>query len=408
VDSFLRKIKTIFERDSLENPSVTLTEFLTGGTSVTAGVNVGTENTLGLPAIWRGVRLMSSIVASLPLDVYQRTKGGKERIFHTITPLLKNPNEFMTGYTWREVSMFHAHFWGNAYSLISRRKGGVPTEILPFEPTMVNVGLANNKLVYTFKIGDVEQKVDPINVLHIKGLGTNGIEGKSIFTLLKENLGLAIAQQQNAATFYGSGSKLSYAITMPGVLSQKALENLRRTWRSVYVEKKEDVAFLDVGMDLKKLSATPEEGQAIESRKFSVTDIARILGIPPPLLFDLERATFSNISELLLSFTKFDLLPWLANIEAEFNRRLFKLAESESVFCEHNVEGLLRGDPAQRATFYQQMIMNGVFNRNEVRSLENRNPYPGGDEFLIPSNLIKSDELGKEKSKKNGQILVGN
>jgi len=380
----------LLTRSSLENPSTSLVEFLTGA-PVSSGVTVSSQTTLGLPAIWRGVRLMSSVVASLPLGVFENTaEGKKKRTDHDIFSIIKNPNPYMTGYTWREISMFHAHFWGNSYSLISNRQNGVPTELLPFHPKDVTPVVEKGKLWYVFSMDGTQHIIEPLNVVHVKGLGSDGIKGKDIVTLLKENLGLGLAQQQNASDFFGSGSKLKYVITQGEgkALSAKGVKNLRKSWKKVHGGVGgEDVAFLDIGQDIKQIQATPEESQNIQSRKFSVTDVSRILGIPPPLLYDLERSTFSNIEKLILSFTVFDLNPWTVNIEAEYDTKLFKESEKLIVFTEHNLEGLLRGDPKTRSEFYQKMIMYGIMSPNEVRRLENMNPYEGGDVYYVPQNM---------------------
>ena len=394
-------------RGSPENPNTPLgnypffSDFF--GSSL-AGATVTPETAIQLPGVYSAVRLISETVASLPLQVFESTDTKQILKSHPIYRLIHDkPNKFMTSYQWRQLVMTDVLLWGNHYSLISERVSERPTQLTPFRPKDVKPLMQDGKLWYVFRTQEGEMVTDSSNVVHIKGLGFDGIKGKSVITIARENLGLGIAEQQTGANFYGKGMQLDYAIEGSGQLSEEGLKRLRATMNT-YTGARGERNFLplDAGMTIKPMGVPPQDAQFLESRKFSVTDIARLFRVPPPLLYDLERATFSNISELVLSFVKFSLTPWLVNFESELNDKLFFESEKETIYAEFNVDGLLRGDAKQRAESNKIAIQNGWMNPNEVRSRENMNGYDGGDTFYIPANMTPVTNQPLEKQ--NGKI----
>jgi len=377
-------------RASLENPDIPLSTAITGlfGGATKSGVNVTAETAIGLPGLWRAVNLLSQTVASLPSGIFENLeRGSRPRRDHPLWPLLHNKaNMFQTSFQWRMLSIAHMMLWGDAISFIDRENARA-TELLPFHPRDVRVMLQDGKLWYNFVNEGVT--VDQSNVVHFKGLGFDGIRGKSIVSIMRENLGLGIAQQEFGANFYKNGAKLDGVITQEGGMNEDGLKRLRSSWRKTFSGTGgERVAILDAGQAYQAIGVPPEDSQFIESRKFTVTDIARITSIPPPLLYDLERATFSNISELILSFAKFTINPLIVNMEMEQDDKLLFESEKGKLFTNYNLDGLLRGDTKQRGDFYKILIQFGIFTPNEVRDLENRNPLTGGDQLFMQGNLL--------------------
>ena len=385
----------------LSNPANWLTD-LFGSSS--AGMNVTPNTALGLPGVYSAVRLLSESVAMLPLQIYEDSGTSKDlRKDHALYYLIHTkPSPFMTSYQWRQLMVTDITLWGNHYSLIMERDGTVPTSLMPFPPKDVSISVVDGKLWYIFETNQGKKIFDSSNVIHVKGLGFDGIRGKSVISIMRNNLGLGLAAQQTGSTFFKKGMKLDYAIEGAGQLSREGLENLRKTLAK-YEGSDGNKTFLplDMGMTVKQIGVPPGDAQFLESRKFSVTDIARMFRIPPPLLYDLERATFSNISELVLSYVKFSLTPLLANIEQELNDKLLQEREKGVFNIEFNVEGLLRGDVKQRSEYYKTMIQNGILSPNEVLRKENMNGYAGGDQHYMPANMMP---VSPQTAKTNGNL----
>lgn len=405
-------IKNIFSRSDtfgLSNPATWFTD-LNGAKSI-AGVSVNATTISGLPAVWRGVSLLGGILGSLPLQVLSEVTGNKtQNREHPLYPLLHwKPNRFMTSFTWRQISQAHAILWGNAYSKIVWSGGARPLSITPIHPRNVEPVIDGDRLLYKItKEGGTIEILDSSEVLHIKGLGDDGITGKSIFKVLRENFGSSLATQEAGANFWGKGAKLDGAITKEGQMSEKQGNTLRRTWNDRHGGAEgERIMLLDDGMKYEAIGVPPEESQFIETKKFGVTDVARILNIPPPLLFDLEKATFANIEKLILSFVKFDLVPWLTNWESEMNTKLFRNDELGKVFAEFNVDGLLRGDTEARAALYQTLIQNSVMRPNDAARFENLPTYRDGDKYYHQANVIEvGTQINSLNGQKNGKHVV--
>ena len=383
-------------KTSLANPAVWLTNLF--GRPTASGQVVNSETALALPAVWRAAWLNSSTVASLPLKVFEKIGDNRINIpDHPVQILLqKKPNKFQTAYIFRQLSMMHIMFWGNAYALIIRDpKTMRPVELLPFHPREVEplFDKKTNRIWYRFENDNGSTIIDAVNVLHMKGISFDGLRGKSPIASLRENLGLGLAAQQFGAEFYQKGAQLDGWVEIPGTLNKDGLKNLRDSWEKTHLKGGERTAILDKGMKYHMVGIPPEDAQFLETRKLSITDVARIFGVPPPLIYDLERATFANVDKLVQGYAKFDLNPWFVNIEQEINDKLFFEDEKDTTFVKHNLEGLLRGDPKSRVEFYSRMIQNGLLSPNEARSMENLESYEEGDRKYILGNYVPIGDI---------------
>ncbi len=406
-DKFLESIlkppslRGLNELGLLSNPSQAFLDIFAPRSK--AGVPVNANSVIGLPAVWTAVKFISETFASLPIGVFEQLERGKKSLKdHPVYTLLKfRPNPMQTSYEWRQLSMVHLLLWGDAISLIIfDNVTGRPIELLPFHPADVAVTKINGRLWYRFVMEDgSSQVVDQSNVLHIKGFGFDGIRGKSVIRVFRESFGTSLAQEEFSANFYRKGAKLDGVIEKDAKMGDGALVTLRESWRQTYGNADgERVAILDDGFKYKAIGVPPNDSQFIETSKFKITEVARIFRVPPPLLYDLERATFSNIEQLILTYVKFSLVPLTTNWESQQDKSLLREDEIGKIFTKYNLNGLLRGDEKSRREFYAKLFQIGGLNSNEIREKEDMNPYDGGDDYFVMGNMVKISELSKPKS----------
>lgn len=397
---------------TLANPDRWLVEALGGGKAA-SGVTVNESTAMRCTAVYAAVRILAETIASLPLPVYRRLPGGgKERAHdHPLYRILHDQaNEEMTSFVWRETLMGHLALWGNAYSEIERNQAGEVIGLWPLRPdrTWPERDPKSGKLVYKTLLPDGKGVVLPADrVLHIPGLSFDGLVGYSPIRLAREAIGLALAAEEFGARFFANDARPGGVLEHPGKLSQEAHERLRKSWEEMHqgLSKKHRIAILEEGMKFHEVSIPPEDAQFLETRKFQVTEIARIFRIPPHLLGDLERATFSNIEHQSIEFVVHTIRPWLVRWEQAINTKLFSEAERRVYFAEFLVDGLLRGDIESRYRAYAIGRQNGWLSANDIRELENMNPIPGGDIYLIPLNMVPAGSGGTEANRSVEQRL---
>lgn len=360
---------------------------------VSSGVSVSEHTALNLSAVWCATRVISEAVASLPLILYRRLgEGGKERATaHPLYVLLKDsPNPEMTSFVFREVLQSHLLLWGNAYAEIERDGSGRPIALWPIPPNRVQPGRREGQLVYRVQT-DNGQTVElrPENVLHIPGLGFDGLVGYSPISLARESLGLTAACERFGSSFFGNAAKPGGVLEYPGQLSDQARENLRKSFEYIHsgASNTGRTLILEEGMKFTGTTIPPEDGQFLQTRQFQILEIARWFNLPPHRLKDLGRATWNNIESENISFIQDTLRPWLIKWEQEVSRKLLLPNERRTYFVEHLMDAYLRGDTESRFRVYVAGLNNGIFSINEVREMENKNPVEGGDKYMRPANL---------------------
>lgn len=384
------------ESRSLENPTVPLSaatlDALWGGRSSASGVNVTPETALETTAVLAAVRVIASTVASLPLVVYRRTGDGKERApNHPLYRLLHDaPNPVHSSFVLRELLTGWLLLYGNAYCEVERDAAGRVLALWPLNPARVQVQFVNDTRAYVVSVNGQFVALPADNVLHLAGFGTDGIVGLSPVALGRHAIGLSQATEQYGSAFFSNGAQPSGVLTHPSKLSTEATERLRASWNAAHsgLTKAQRVAVLEDGLTWTPLGIPPEHAQFLETRKFSVTEVARLFNIPPHLIGDLERATFSNIEHQSIAFAQLCITPLCRRIEGELTK-LF--GDDRAHFAEFSLDGLLRGDSKARAEFYASALTNGWLSVNEVRAMENRNPVPGGDTLRAPLNMAPID-----------------
>jgi HK97 family phage portal protein len=405
-------LKTVLERrasperpsTNLSNPSAWLVDWAGGGPTK-AGVAVSETKALGISAVYACIRAISETVASLPLFVYERLEGGGKRpaTEHPLHQVLHTePNQWMTSFTWRETSQAHVTAWGNAYSEIVEAGGRV--ELHPLLPDRTDpVFTGSGRLFYatedTEDPGREPRMIPAEAVVHVPGLGFDGIKGYSPIQLHRENLGLSLALVANGGSFFGQGSRPSGMIEHPLTLDDEGIAQLRRKWELQHsgIDNMHKVAVLDEGMKWRQVTIPPEDAQYLETRELQVNEIARIFRCPPHKIQHLKQATFSNIEMQAIEWVTDTILPWLIRWEQELTRKLLSTADRRRYFVEHKVDGLLRGDIETRYKAYSVGRQWGWLNANDVRELENMNPLegPAGEAYLAPMNMIPADQLGQ-------------
>ena len=398
--------------------------FFLGGS--TSGKTVTERSAMQMTAVYSCVRILAEAIAGLPLHLYTyKEDGGKEKaIGHPLYLLLHDePNPEMSSFVFRETLMTHLLLWGNAYAQIIRNGKGEVVALYPLMPNRMTVDRdssgqlfysyqMNNSDAPTMKTGSVILKSS--DVLHIPGLGFDGLVGYSPIAMAKNAIGLAIATEEYGAKFFANGATPGGLLEYPGTV--KDPDRVRESWNKGFSGSQNagKVAILEEGMKYTPISIAPEQAQFLETRKFQINEIARIFRVPPHMVGDLEKSSFSNIEQQSLEFVKYTLDPWVVRWEQSLSRALFTPEEKKQYFFKFNVEGLLRGDYQSRMNGYATARQNGWMSANDIRELENLDRIPaeeGGDLYLINGNMLPlvhagafaDIDSGKEESKPDEQ-----
>lgn len=391
--------------------------FLFGRT--TSGKPVNERTAMQTTAVYACVRILAEAVASLPLHVYEyQDDGGKKLVHdHPLYYLLHDePNLEMTSFVFRETLMSHLLIWGNAYAQIIRDGAGRVLGLYPLLPDKMDVQRDDKGNIYyvysrnsdenpMFKeYGNIKLKAE--DVLHIPGLGFDGLIGYSPIAMAKNAVGMTLACEEYGASFFANGANPGGVLEHPGVLKDPS--KVRESWNSVYrgVSNAHKIAVLEEGMKYQQIGIPPEEAQFLETRKFQINEIARLYRIPPHMVGDLDKSSFSNIEQQSLEFVKYTLDPWVIRWEQSLQRSLLLPGEKGKYFIKLNVDGLLRGDYQSRMNGYAVGRQNGWFSANDIREMENMNPIPdeeGGNLYLINGAMTKLADAGAFAKTDTGQ-----
>ena len=388
--------------------------FFMGGS--TSGKRVNERSAMQMTAVYSCVRILSEAIASLPLHLYKYDENGsKEKaIEHPLYTLLHDePNPEMTSFVFRETLMTHLLLWGNAYAQIIRNGKGEVIALYPLMPDRMKVDRdEQGHLYYEYQVSSDDAptnkgtivRLKPDEVMHIPGLGFDGLVGYSPIAMAKNAIGLAIAAEEYGSKFYANGAAPSGVLEHPGTLKDPS--KVRDSWSQTFggSANSHKVAVLEEGMKY-----TP----------ISIDEIARIFRVPPHMVGDLEKSSFSNIEQQSLEFVKYTLDPWVSRWEQNMIRSLLSEEEKKNYFIKFNVDGLLRGDYQSRMNGYATARQNGWMSANDIRELENLDRIPaelGGDLYLINGNMTKLSDAGifaasqdtsdrKEKTDEEQEVL---
>ena len=392
-------------RASINNPSATLEDWYNsfGWDSTTnTGINVDSESALTHSAVWRAISILSSSIAQLPVGLYRRDPSGDTISIpdHPMIQLLKIPNGIQTGYIFRESMQCNILGWGNGYAFIERDGSFRATKLNIIDPAKVDPKVVNGSLWYKIDRQDTDGEL----VLHIPALSYDGMVGKSPIQVAKESIAGGLAIQRFGNKFFANGAKQSGILTHPGRIGDKGTLNLRKSFNKIMKDDEQGTMILEEGLQYQPISIPPDQAQFLDSRKFSVTEIARWYGVPPHLLMDEDRSTYNNIESQGISFVQYSLIPWIRRWEDELYRKLLTEKEKQDHFFKFNVNGLLRGDSKTRFEAYGLALDRGWMNIDEVRALEEMNNIPDGmgKKYLVQLNRTPIENLGNEKN--NGAV----
>jgi HK97 family phage portal protein len=372
------------------------------GLPVRSGVAITPETALGLTAAYSAINTIATDTACLPLRLYQTRRGGGRDLvtMHPLVEVLKwTPDGETTPMRQRQALMGHTLGWGNGYQEIERNNDGEVIKLhllCPRATRPQRTQDSEKRLYYQLENGE---KVAPDRVLHLAGLGFDGLCGYSPITLAREAVGLGLAAEAFGASFFGNGSQASGVLKFPGRLTDRAREQLRLDWAEHHqgVDNAHKPAILEEGMEWQQTTISPENAQFLATRQFQVVEIARIFRVPPHKIGDFTQAHLANIEASNLDYLQTTLSPWCEQQEQILNLRLLTRAERErGLYIEHVLAAILRGDMKARAEFYTKLRDLGAINPDEIRERENLNPLPHGigQTYLVPLNLVALAHAG--------------
>lgn len=362
-----------------------------------SGVHVTPESAMRSSAVFACVRVLAETVASLPLITYRRQTRGKDRAhdFYLYPILHDTPNPEMTSFTFRETLTAHVALWGNGYAEMQLDGAGRVTALWPLLPNRtMPERLGNGTLIYkTFVPGTGYRGLSADRVLHVRGLGMNGVLGLSPIAQARNAVGLSLATEEFGGRVFGNGSMPGVVLKYPGNLTDEQYDAAQASWQAAHggLSNAHRVAILEGGIEAERLGIPNDDAQFLETRKFQVEEIARVFRVPQHLIGYLERSTNNNIEQQSLEFVIYTMLPWFSRWEQEISRSILLERERREYFAEFLIDSLLRGDTATRYEAYGKAIASGWMNRNEARERENMNPGdPALDKFLEPLNMAEA------------------
>jgi HK97 family phage portal protein len=376
--------------------------WLNGGQSA-SGVIVSPQTAMQAAAVYSCVQVLAQSVGMLPLNLFAEDDKGERKIAkdHPLFELLHHqPNDWQTSVEFFEMLVASLCLRGNAYAYINRARSGRVVELLPIHPDSVRTEMsADFRLTYTVALsGGGERRYGPGEILHVRGLTLNGWLGISPIAYARESIGLALATEKFGGQLFRNGAKMGGVLEHPGKVGEEAYKRLKNSFDEAHSgENAHKTALLEEGMKFTKISMNADDSQFLETRKYQRSEIAAIFRVPPHMIGDLERATFSNIEQQSLDFINSALSPWLNRIEKAIRRDLFNDDDKKNLLARFNVASLLRGDAAARGMYYHSGILDGWLVRNEARRMESDigiilNPIDGLDVPLMPLNMTDGSD----------------
>lgn len=394
--------------------------------STWSGESVTEQTALNHSTVFTCMRILAESVAALPLPLMREKDGQKDeaKTHPMFNALQHEPNAEITAQRFRETLMGQCVLGGNAYAQIMRRSStGVAYELYPLLPSQVTIDhekTGEKRLVYVVKDGNAPGKSftvkrdKPQDILHVPGIGLDGVRGLSVLTVARQSIGTAIGAERHVGRFYGRGGRMPYNLKLNndvfnGEEGEEQFKKFRSEWESTYADPNK-APIIQTWFDYNQTGVNLKDSQMLESRQFTVSEICRWFRISPHLAGDLSRATYSNIEQLAQEFKSFTLEPWIKRWEEELRRCILTPEEkTQDYYWKHNVNALLRGDFAARMAGYSTALQNGWLNRNEVRDWEDLNGFEGGDEYTIQLNmqpLPLADNAPAQQSQ--GLVRLGN
>ncbi len=378
-----------------------------------SGEAVSKEQALRVAAVWSCVRVLSETIASLPISLYEKDENNQKKVKsdNPLNALIsQQPSPLFNSFMFFERIMVDLSLDGNFYAYIERNNGGFPVGLHPIKCNDVDVFISpkGRGVYYEIKESDSSNsypktgRVAGIDMIHVKGLSTNGIQGKSPIQVAAETLGIALALDKHAGAYFKNGSQLGGILKHPGTLKPETAKRLRESWSNNYsgTSNTGKTAILEEGMDFQARTIPNNQAQFIESRQYQISDICRLFRVPNHLVNDLSNATYSNIEAQQIDFVVHTITPWIKRIESELNAKLVPFKKRGTEYFKFNLTAILRGDSKARADYYRTLVNIGVMSPDEVRKLEDLNSVGGASEdYYMQSNMLPINRLGESTSR---------
>lgn len=353
-----------------------------------------TNKAMLLSTVYRCVEVISDSVAQLPLEPYKMDSKGYKIKFtsHPTYKLLnKEPNSKMSRFTFMKTLIVSTLLKGNGYAYIERDELGnakalhfIPSEFVTIlTPTTIKDNIA-------YSVVGINKTVESCNMIHILNFSYDGITGVSTLAHAKNTLGLSVDSESHAAGFFKGGANLAGILKINTTINTKQKEELKRSWQSAFspsVGTPNGVAVLEGNMDFQPITVNPSDAQLLETREFNVIDICRFFGVSPVKAFDLSKSSYSTVEATELAFLTDTLAPLLEKIELEFERKLYKPSERDSIDVRFDTSSLLRADKAALASYYNTLFNIGVISPNEIRRQLDLPAIENGDETFVQVNI---------------------
>ncbi len=361
-----------------------------------AGVDVGPDEVMASSSVWNAFWNVAITVATIPLKLFRRGENqGREpaREHPLYRVLYDRPNRWMPAVRYRSMAQFHLLMYGNHYAQQLRDRAGRTRELIPLHAARMRVEMDGDEILYTYYRptgGDRVFKQDEI--LHITGLSANGLLGLNPLEVNRETFGTTIAVERHAAAYYGNRAQPGLVLKSPKRLGKEGRKNLREAMYEAYGgEKAFSTAVLEDGVEPTPFGTTARDAEMLANRTFQVGEVARILNVPPHILKELTRATFSNIEQQSLEYIIHTLRPWFVAWEQSIGFYLLPEENPEDLYAKFVVDELLRGDSEARGRFYNQLFMIGAASPNDIRRWEDLPPIDGGDRYFVQINMQPLD-----------------
>ncbi|WP_440863197.1 phage portal protein [Symbiopectobacterium purcellii] len=399
-------LDALFRNEPLESPATPITGDAAETDNIFGrDVFVSPETAMKLAAVYACIYVISSNIAQMPLHVMRKSNNKVEPardhpVFHLVHD---EPNDWQTSYKWRELKQRHILGWGNGYTHIKRNRRGEVIQLeacMPWETTLLNTGGR-----YTYGVYNDEGSfaISPEDMVHIRALGNDQKMGVSPVLQHAETIGMGMSGQKYTENFFSGNARPAGIVSVKGPLNKDSWGWLKDQWQKATAmlrSQENKTMLLPADLDYKALTISPVDAQIIDMLKLNRSMIAGIYNVPAHMINDLEKATFSNITQQAIQFVRYTMLPWVTNWEQELNRRLFTRSErAAGYYTRFNLTGLLRGTPQERAQFYHFAITDGWMSRNEARAFEDMNPVDGLDEMLV--NVNAANPASDFKTTKN-------
>lgn len=371
------------------------------GVGISDRVYVTEDSALAVTTVWSCVTLLSESVGILPIHLYKKTDQGRESVSnHFGLDLVNHPNSYTTRMDLMQHLMVSVALHGNGYARIIREEGK-PVSLELLQPDVPQPQLSANKVLFYNVKGEMVSSDD---MIHIKGLVVDGLKGKSPIAVHRENLELSMYVQRYGSLFFSKGGNTSSIIKVPGVLSKESFARLKEqiNEKLAGLGNAHKPLLLEGGAEYNRINIPLDDAQFLSTRKFQKGEIASIYRIPPHMVGDLERSTYSNIEQQAQEFVTYCLMPYLMKIEEELNNKLLTIAQRRTHYFRFGLNGLLRADSKSRSEYYKNMYLIGCMNPNEIRELEEMNKYEGGSEFYVQQNMTTTNNAINQNNESEG------